>query len=340
MPWVLYPHQAMNEAQKIALLRTVLGGGLSGAEGRGIAVSIGDDAAVLDGEKARGCALVVSVDEQVEGTHFRRELLPPEDIGYRATMAAASDLAAMGATPWCAVASMVVPSWVDDDVLARLAKGQREASDRLAMPIVGGNLARGAALSIATTVLGLVREKPLLRSGARAHDGIYVAGEVGLAALGLKAILACNHDEDTAMARQRWRRPTARIGEGERASSIAHAAVDLSDGLAKDVGAIARDSALDAVLEEGALARLAEDSGARAAADVLGAEWMEAMLAGGEDYALVVTSDRPIEGFQRIGTMVPIEEPRSEGQVWLMGKDGRRSSFPLVGGFDHFGEER
>ena len=108
-----------------------------------------------------------TVDAQVEGTHFRRDLCSWEDVGWRSFMAAASDVAAMGGAPWCALSSLVLAPEVDDADLDALARGQRAAADAAGAPIVGGNLSRGATSSVTTTVLG-TSHRAITRSGARA----------------------------------------------------------------------------------------------------------------------------------------------------------------------------
>src|SRR5580658_1790205 len=92
------------------------------AQAPGVPTGIGDDAAVLDSPGGR---IVWTIDEQVEGVHFRRDLLPWRDVGWRSFMAAASDVAAMGAVPWCALAALVLPEDVDDAALAEIVRGQR-----------------------------------------------------------------------------------------------------------------------------------------------------------------------------------------------------------------------
>src|SRR5580698_2435153 len=152
------------------------------AQAPGVRTGIGDDAAVLDSPGGR---ISWTLDEQVEGVHFRRDLLAWRDVGWRSFMAAASDVAAMGAVAWCALAALVLPDDVDDAALAEIVRGQREAAEEAGAPVVGGNLARGPALSIATTLLGTC-ERAIERGGARPGDGVWLAGRVGLAAAGLR----------------------------------------------------------------------------------------------------------------------------------------------------------
>src|SRR5271170_1311217 len=123
----------MDEAARVAMLARVLGSDIKAA---GVEVGIGDDAAVLDLAGLGGERLVWTIDEQVEGTHFRRDLASWRDVGWRSFMAAASDVAAMGATPWCALSAVVVPDDVDDAALEALASGQRAAAQDVGAPVV------------------------------------------------------------------------------------------------------------------------------------------------------------------------------------------------------------
>jgi thiamine-monophosphate kinase len=307
----------MDEVGRIAMLARVLR-----ASGQGIEVGIGDDAAVLS---PPGTRLVWTIDEQVEGVHFRRDLASWHDVGWRSYMAAASDVAAMGATPWCALAALVVPVDVDDAALEAIATGQREAAEVAGAPVVGGNLARGPAMSIATTVLGTC-ERPVERRGAVAGDGLWMAGRVGLAAAGLRALEEGKGMESRlAAAIAAWRVPRALFEEGWAMGATAHAAVDVSDGLARDAGHLAEASGVQVVLDEAALL---DDAVLLEAAGALGASALELALYGGEDYALVAASKQPIEGFRRIG------EVRAGRGMVVRSVAGERPVEPR--GFDHF----
>ncbi len=311
----------MNETARIAMLARVLSAGTRGA---GVEVTIGDDAAVLEGPPADR-RVVWTIDEQVEGTHFRRDLASWRDIGWRSIMAAASDVAAMGADPWCALSALVVPDTMDERALEEVALGQRAAAEDIGTTIVGGNLARGPVLSIATTLLGTC-ERAVLRRGAVPGDGVWMAGNVGLAAAGLRALGAGTAGVASLQeAVAAWRTPRALIAEGRAMASIAHAAVDVSDGLACDAGHVAEASIVRVVLDEMALRSDAVLSGAALA---LGQDALDLALYGGEDYALVVASPVAIEGFRRIGHV-------TEGRgVALRGANGERAL--EARGFDHF----
>jgi thiamine-monophosphate kinase len=310
----------VDELGRIAMLARLLRG-----SGQGIEVGIGDDAAVLAPPAGK---LVWTIDEQVEGVHFRRDLASWRDVGWRSYMAAASDVAAMGATPWCALAALVVPEDVDDAALEGVAHGQREAAEAAGAPIVGGNLARGPAMSLATTLLGTC-ERPVERRGAMPGDGLWLAGHVGLAAAGLRALeVGQGTDGGLAAAVAAWRAPRALFAEGRAMAGKAHAAVDVSDGLARDAGHLGEASHVQLVLDEAALL---DDPCLLEAAAALGANALDLALHGGEDYALVAASPSALEGFRRIG------EVRSGRGLVLRSLTGERPLEPQ--GFDHFARQ-
>ncbi len=310
------------------MLAALFGGGDRG----GGAFGIGDDAALVPGAAE---SFVWTVDAAVEGVHFDTTKMALEDIGYRATMAAASDLAAMGADPRGVLSALVLPKGFDDDALLALAKGQRAAADSLEIAVLGGNLARGGELSITTTVLG-VTPRALLRSGARVGDTLWLAGEVGYAAAGLALVLrgegAEGPDADAKRrAKTAFLRPLAHIREGQLARPYASAAIDLSDGLACDAGQLAEASGLRVVLFEGAIV----DDGLRRLARVVERDALALALHGGEDYALLVAAPAraPLAGFRPIGTCVA--RAPGEGAVAVANEAGDVRAITAAG-FDHF----
>jgi thiamine-monophosphate kinase len=198
--------------------------------------------------------------------------------------------------------------------------------------VVGGNLSRGTETSVTTTLLGRVDEA-IVRSGARPGDSVWLSGPVGLAAAGLAALLADGvAGLGLAACVEAWRRPRARIAEGRALRGVATAAVDVSDGLARDVGHLAVASDVRVVLDEAAL--LAHGGAElERAAGVLGRDPLELALHGGEDYALVATgaAAEPAPGFVNIGRI----EPAAGAPGVLL---ARASGVVLIEsrGFDHF----
>jgi len=233
---------------------------------------IGDDGAVLD--VPTGSKLVVSTDTTVEHVHFRREWLTPEEIGWRATMAALSDLAAMAAAPLGVLLALTVPAaW--REVLPQLAHGIGEATAHTDVPIVGGDVTDGDRLALAITVLGHAAH-PLARSGASAGDTIYVTGRLGGPGAALAAWL--RGASPVPAHRVRFAHPEARIAPALWcARHGATAAIDISDGLAGDLAHIAAASGVGCEVD---LDRL----------PVLEGVARREALASGEEYELLVTA--------------------------------------------------
>jgi thiamine-monophosphate kinase len=318
--------RASSELERIAQLAVRFG---ASEPDPSIVRGIGDDAAVLDPAAPATARLVWTIDAQVEGVHFRSDLASWSDVGWRSFMAAASDLAAMGASPWCALSALVFPRSLDDAALDALTQGQAEAARAVGAPIVGGNLSRGGETSITTTLLGRA-SRPLERT-ARAGDGVWVSGALGLAAAGLAALerkLAAT-DADVARAVLAWQRPRARIEEGLvlAGTETVHGAIDVSDGLAQDLAHVARASGLRAVIEESALLAHAGPL-LSALARRLGASVLDLVLHGGEDYALLAASAHAAPGFVRIGRF-------EEGEGVAL-DDGVAVRAVAPRGFDHF----
>jgi len=294
----------------------------------GIELGVGDDAAIL--RPRGGSALVWTVDAHVENVHFRRQWLSWQDCGYRSFVAAASDVSAMGASPWCALSALSLPPDVSDADLEQLALGQRAAARAMGAGVVGGNLSGGSLVTVTTTLLGEAG-RPLTRSGARAGDGLWMAGEAGLAGAGLRALVLGATDPRVEPAVDAWRRPKPRRAEGLAMSAHAHAAIDVSDGVGLDVARVADASGVCIVLDREALLGCGGDALARAA-EAVGAVAFDLVLEGGEDYALLAASDVAIEGFRRVG------EVREGRGVVVRDANGEAPLGPARG-FDHFAEK-
>lgn len=242
-----------------------------------LAVGIGDDASVL--RPPRGEQMVISTDASVEGVHFRREWFTLEEIGYRAVTGALSDLAAMAAAPLGVLVSIQVRGDRRSD-LTKLAEGIAVALRTANTVVIGGNLTRGDALAITTTVVGSAYS-PLTRGGARPGDLLYVTGKLG----GPNAALRAWRNGATPPQELRDRMATvqARIAEARwLAARGAIAAIDISDGLSSDAGhlAAASDVGLEIRIES---------------VPVFPAATEEDALAGGEEYELLVAARAPLQ---------------------------------------------
>jgi thiamine-monophosphate kinase len=293
-----------------------------------VKVGPGDDAAVLQG------GWVISTDMSVEDVHFRRAWLTDEEIGYRAGAAALSDLAAMAACPVALLVSIAAPRNGSVDIEA-VQRGLSAVAASVDASVVGGDISRSPGpLMLNVVVLGRTAW-PVLRDGAEPGDHVWVTGSLGAASAAVQALVA--GDELTPPLRTAFAHPVPQV-EAARClveHEMVDALIDLSDGLAGDVGHIAAASGVMITIE---VDRVPVSS---AALDALGAEAaLEAALYGGEDYELCFVTDAdafdPEYFLERHALRVTRVGTVSGGKgVWLQTVDGSRSEVD-VGGFDHF----
>lgn len=298
--------------------------------GRGaqVALGIGDDAATL---RIGRHQLVWTTDSAVEGVHFRCDWMTHRDVGYRSFNAAVSDVAAMGAKAIGALSALELPKALPDRALYDLVEGQAQAAKLLNCPVIGGNLARGNHISVSTTVLGQVKT-PLLRSGAKSGDEVWLVGEVGLANAGLRCFLLGKRrprGKDVERCIEAFLHPSARLDEGQRLVGRAHSLIDVSDGLAGDASHVAKSSAKAIVFDETSLMTTLPGE-LKKVARRLGISALDCAMYGGEDYALLATG--PTQKRPRFATVVGHVE-RGRG-VWLRDARGLRKAVGC--GFDHF----
>ncbi|RLA18416.1 MAG: thiamine-phosphate kinase, partial [Gammaproteobacteria bacterium] len=206
-------------------------------------IGIGDDGAILS--LSSQSELVVSTDTLVEGVHF----LPrtdPGSLGHKALAVNLSDLAAMGAEPKWVFLSLTLPN-TDENWLEAFSSSFLSLADRYSIELAGGDTTRGP-LSLSVTVLGLVEKgKGLLRSGAKVGDKIFVTGFIGDAGLGLqeaKKVVPA----DLAVL-ERYLKPVPRVQAGRCLEGVASSCIDVSDGLAADLGHILNKSGVGASIQ-------------------------------------------------------------------------------------------
>lgn len=211
-----------------------------------VITGIGDDAAVLTIPKNE--KLIVAVDTLVSGVHFPVNAMP-YDLGYKALAVNLSDLAAMAAVPQWMTLSLTLPEcsepWLKD-----FSDGLLSLAEEFSIALIGGDTTRGP-LSVTVQLMGVSsRDKPpLLRSGARPGDLIYVTGFLGDAGLGLlvsQGKLAVDKIFETAL--ERLHRPRARVKFGQTLSGLATSGIDVSDGFLADLGHILEASHIGARL--------------------------------------------------------------------------------------------
>lgn len=317
----------MHEFELIDRIRRAFDDG----RGPGVEVGIGDDAAVLD---LGGARAVLTTDAQVERVHFDRRWSTLAQIGARAVEVNVSDLAAMGASPRALLLSLAAPP-ADTDALLDVVRGFAAQARARGCAVVGGNVSRASELSLTVTAVGaLAPDRPaVLRSGARPGDLVFVTGPMGGAALGL-ALLESGHGADprAAAAVARLCAPSARVDVGVALPGLATAALDVSDGLAQDLGhlALASGVAIEVLLE--AVPSLPDH---RALAALAGVDPVALVASGGEDYELAFTA--PPEARARALALgaTEIGQVRAGSGVRLLDAHGAPITLAR-GGFEHF----
>jgi thiamine-monophosphate kinase len=302
-------------------------------------LGIGDDCALL--QPAAGMQLAVSTDLLVEGRHFL-STVDPRRLGHKALAVNLSDLAACGAQPLAFTLSIALPH-VDEGWLAAFAQGMFALADAHGCELVGGDTTRGP-LAINITVFGEVPAgQALLRSGARAGDDVWVSGTLGDARLALEAFRGTVSlpQEVFDAARLRLEQPQPRVALGCALRGVATAAVDLSDGLAADLGHVLRRSGVGATLALAHAPQLLTAAGAGLQLDARLVE--DLVFAGGDDYELAFTApaarrDAVLAAAQHAGTPVTrIGTVEAAAGLRLLDGAGQQVARRFAG-FDHFGD--
>lgn len=303
-----------------------------------IMVGAGDDAAVLSAHP-----IAVSCDLSIEGVHFRRDWLAPEEIGWRATVAGLSDLAAMAARPIGVMLSIAASADDAAGYAERVVHGAIRATQAVDAQLVGGDLTRSPGpLVIDVVVLGEASH-PLRRDGARPGDVVWVTGRLGAPAVAVRAWLAGRDPGNDA--RERFAHPLPRTREAQwlRQRADLTAGIDLSDGLAGDLPHLAAASRVGILIERGAV------PAHEAARDL-----PDLALTGGEEYELCVAAppgaiEAVLEEFQarfdlpltRVGSIVASngDQAGAEPAVRLRYPDGSTGPMPIPE-YAHFSEPK
>lgn len=286
-----------------------------------LAQQAGDDAAILD--VAHGARLVASTDTSLEGVHFRREWLSLQEIGYRATVASLSDLAAMAADPIGLLIAATIPAGIAESI-ELLADGIGQAARDAGCPIVGGDLTGGDRISLTMTVLGTAAT-PVGRGAAKVGDGLWVTGRLGGPGAAVRALLA--GELPSAEHWPRFAHPVARLAESRwLAERGATAMIDLSDGLSSDARHIAAASGVAIEIDVSSVPCV-PDVTPRAAAS--SGEEYELLVSAPDEFDVAAFTARFAVPLTRIGRVV--EGPEAE----VTFKEGE-SRVDLAAGYDHF----
>jgi thiamine-monophosphate kinase len=303
---------------------------------------VGDDAAVLNLESDR--ALVVTTDMLVDGVHFSDRTTSPEDVGWRATAANLSDLAAMGASPVGITVALGLPGEVSVSWVEALYQGLWECLQCYNTPLVGGDICRSSVITISITAFGRVRsDRAIRRFNARPGDAIAITGFHGSSRAGLELLLhpECDRDLDEIAKKaliQAHQRPKPRFDVLKHIEyeTVAIAGMDSSDGLADAILQICRCSGVGAQVDRQkiplspALRKFVSPE-----------QTLEYALYGGEDFELVlclppqqaeILVKKLGEGAAIVGTIT------TEPDVLLIDSCGihPRQKLTLSQGFQHF----
>ncbi|OEU50109.1 MAG: thiamine-phosphate kinase [Desulfobacterales bacterium S3730MH5] len=303
---------------------------------------IGDDCAVLETTGDR--VLLVTTDTLIEGIHFTGQTLSPEALGWKALAVNISDIAAMGGTPRTAFLSIGMKTDTEASFIESFMSGFRLLAKKTDVMLAGGDTVESPVSTVITvTLLGDCRpEHVVYRSGAMVGDDLWVTGPLGNAAAGL--FLLQNKRDDSPAGYESLVRahqkpmPPIELGIALGESAMAHAMIDISDGVAKDLGHICEQSAVGAVVQGVSIPMSSNLIRLAAEADTSPLQWA---LHGGEDYELLFTASpvdrKEIESLTvkvssapatRIGTIT------GEDGIWLERGKGKEPFRP--GGYVHF----
>ena len=255
-----------------------------------VSLGIGDDSAIVTPPSSQ--QLVICADTLVAGRHFPLDTTA-HAIGWKSVAVNLSDLAAMGAKPHSILLALSLPT-VDHDWLAGFSQGLFDCCDQFGVSLIGGDTTQSTQLTISVTALGWIEHgQAITRSGAQVGDYICVSGQVGDAAFGLQHL---GHP-----LQQRLDYPTPRCNLGQQLKGLASSMIDVSDGLAQDLGHILNASKVGATLQ---LEQLPIDQSLKELD--LRQIWHYA-LAGGDDYELCFTiSPQNFEKLSRQQLDVPL----------------------------------
>jgi len=286
-----------------------------------LAIGPGDDCAVLDD----GTAL--STDLLVEGVHWDGRQ-GPEDLGFKAVMVNASDLAAMGAVPRWALLSVSLPQPIDPAWLEAFRAGLHAGLDRAGLTLVGGDTTRSPGPKVVGLSVGgtVAPDRALRRCGGEAHDDVWVSGMLGDAAAGF----LLEHPPDSLWAAHARPQPPLHLGPALAEHGLATAAMDLSDGLATDLLRLCRASGVGAAIDSSAVP--VSSAFARAGADP---SWA---VSFGEDYQLLFSAaPRHREAVARLGRALDLRLTRIGALT--SGSDVHLDGGAWPAAWTHFGAE-
>jgi thiamine-monophosphate kinase len=255
------------------------------AQGEGVIKGIGDDVAVI--KPSPNKVSLVTTDLLLEGVHFRLDLTDPYRLGRKAVAVNLSDIASCGGVPQAMLVSLAVSPDAELAFVQALYKGMLEQAQEFEVSLIGGDTSQGERLLISVTLMGEAEEKKVVyRNGARRGDLIFVTGQLGDSALGLKML---KKGVKEGYLIERHLVPTPRVREGQEIArrGLATAMIDISDGLVADLGHIVEASNVGAEVR---LSQLPLSKEYWQTIEQYQSDCYRLALTGGEDYELLFTS--------------------------------------------------
>ena len=286
-----------------------------------VQVGIGDDAAVI---KSSNNKLVATVDMAVEGIHFHKKWSSPFQIGAKLTTANLADIFAMGAVPKYLLVAAGINELNNSETVSELAKGIRSVADKFEVSVIGGDLSKSEKITLSITALGELSDQPILRSGGRVGDIIYLSSLTGLSAAGL-AILNRDLDRPRYVVEAHL---NPKLVAPDKLIKVATSMCDVSDGLATDAAHLANASAVNFNLSKDLISKADDFKDLAELAKELNEDVFDWILTGGEDHFFLATVDKKNES-NELGIKIGVVE-KGDGKLLLDGIEVKES------GYQHF----
>jgi len=286
-----------------------------------VQVGIGDDAAVI---KSSNNKLVATVDMAVEDIHFNKKWSTPFQIGAKLTTANLADIFAMGAIPKYLLVAAGISELNNSETVTELAKGIRSVADNFEVTVIGGDLSKSEKMTLSITALGELSAQPILRSGARVGDLIYLSSLTGLSAAGL-AILNRELDRPRYVVEAHL---NPKLVAPEKLIKVATSMCDVSDGLATDAAHLSYASNVNFNLSKDLISQAADFKDLAELAKELNEDVFDWILTGGEDHFFLATVGKENESNElgiQIGSV-----GKGEGKLLLDGVEIKKT------GYQHF----
>lgn len=211
-------------------------------------VGIGDDCAVIKSGKKY---LLYTIDSMVEGVHFNMKFpMNWSDVGYKSVVRAISDIAAMGGIPEYVLIALSLRKDLTNYMFKNLVKGIEKAVNEYGIILIGGDITSSKVVSLVVSVIGSCDNMPVLRSGAKIGDDIYITGYTGLSSLGLYILKKNLKTKNADFFIESYKKPMARIDLGRNLLSFVHSMIDISDGVIGDLKHILEESNVGAIIEK------------------------------------------------------------------------------------------